>query len=95
MQDEIAVNIQELTKLFVVCPNADCRAQIGFDLTTNQRILRVVCPACNSDVLETMRQRDAFDYSWVSLFKMILNAEGRPQMIFKLSRPVAEPPHGA
>ena len=58
MQEEISVNIQELTRLFVVCPNAECRTQIGFDLTNNRPIRRTTCPVCNNDVLEVQRQRN-------------------------------------
>jgi len=85
MQDEIAIDLQELAKPFVVCRNEECGAEVGLDLTKNIRIKPVSFPACGNVILEVDRQ-ERFDFTWASLFKQLLNAEGRPRIVFWVPR---------
>lgn len=86
MQDEIAVDLGELTKLYVACPNGDCNAEVGFDLTQNQRIRPMACPLCGRTLMDVEMQ-DNFRFTWVWLVQKLVRAEGRPRMFFRVQRP--------
>ena len=85
MQDEISIELQELTKLYVVCPNEECRAEVGFDLTKNLLIQAVSCPVCHTNILEVQRQ-DRFQFTWATFMRTLLQAEGKPRLFFRLQR---------
>jgi len=57
MQNEIAIDIQELTKIFVVCRSPQCGVEVGFDLTQQKLFARAVaCPVCNEPLLAVNQQ---------------------------------------
>lgn len=86
MTDEITVDVKELTKLSVVCPNADCKAEVCFDLTKNLFAREMRCPACQNVLLEVRQQADGFAFTWASLIKKALRTDGQPSMFFRLKR---------
>ena len=85
MREEFIFDIQELSKVAVICPNRECGTEILFDLTQRQPPRRLVCPACNSDILE-VKQQERFPFTWISLFKMLVDGQDRPRMIFHVVR---------
>jgi hypothetical protein len=85
MEDEISINLQELTNLFVACPNGECAAEIGFDLTKRLFARAVNCPVCGANVLEVNRQ-ERFEFTWAVFVKKLLDAEGKPRMFFRMPR---------
>lgn len=86
MNDEIVIDLQELTKMFVGCPNEECGAEIGFDLERRALVRNLACPVCNREILEVQRQGDVFDFTWVTFFQRLLSAERRPRMRFRIAR---------
>jgi uncharacterized protein YbaR (Trm112 family) len=86
MQNEIAIDLQELTKIFVVCRSSQCGAEVGFDLTQQKLFARAVaCPVCNEPLL-AVNQQEHMAFTWVSFVQKLLQAEGKPRMFFKLKQ---------
>jgi hypothetical protein len=87
MQDEITIDLTELTKVYVVCGNEQCRAEVSFDLTQRVLAREVNCPVCGNILLNT-NQQERFAFTWPSLVQLALRGgvEERPRMFFRLNR---------
>ncbi len=89
MHDEIAVELGELSQVFIACPNEKCGTEIGFDLTKQFDIRRLSCPNCNAEIYEVDRTEDRIEFTWPILLKKLFADERRPRMVFKIKRPQA------
>lgn len=88
MQEEFRIGLEELTKLYVVCPK--CLAEIGFDLTPKKpSVQQVSCPSCHTTLLDVKRQ-ERFEFTWVTFFQELLHADPKPKMFFRVERPVVK-----
>jgi DNA-directed RNA polymerase subunit RPC12/RpoP len=88
MHDELAIDFQDLTTVYITCPHQGCGTELAFDLTQGQAPRRIVCPNCNDDLLEVQQQQN-FRFTWISLLKTLRDGNARPRMIFRIPRPHA------
>src|SRR5258708_39050339 len=86
MREEIVVDIEELSQVFITCRNEKCGTEIGFDLSKDFYARNLNCPVCGNDIYEAQRA-DGHDYTWPVLLKRLFKAEDRPRLTFKIKRP--------
>ena len=75
MQNDIMIDRTEMTKVYGVCGNEECKAEVGFDLTQWVLAREVNCPACGHILLET-NQQERFPFTWASLLQLALRGGG-------------------
>lgn len=86
MQDEITIDLKELTRVFVVCPNSECGAEIGFDLTRPAFAgKQIMCPACGHLVLQISIVQP-FNATPLYFLRKLMEVES-PRIFFRLQRP--------
>jgi hypothetical protein len=87
MQDEIAVELDELSKVYIPCTNQECGAEIGFDISKKFFVTNLICPACGATIYEVDRYSNTHhEFTWPSLLQKLFGAD-RPRMIFRFKRP--------
>ena len=89
MHDELIVDLKSLTKLSVICPQENCRAEVCFDLTQELRAREMNCPVCGN-VLLGLHHQERLGFTWASLIKHALKPDGKPAMFFRVKRNRAE-----
>jgi hypothetical protein len=89
MQNELNLDLKDLTKLCVICPHQNCKAEICFDLAQELLAREVRCPVCQNVMLET-RNQEHLAFTWASLIKLALKPDGKPQMYFRVRRDTAD-----
>jgi hypothetical protein len=86
MQDEIVVELEELSKVYIPCPNKQCGAEIGFDVSKQFYARNLTCPVCGTMIYEVNQYSNTrFEFTWPVLLKKLFEAE-RPRMIFRIKR---------
>lgn len=86
MQDEIVVELEELSKVYVPCPNKQCGAEVGFDLSKQFYTRNLTCPICGNTIYEVDQYSNTrVEFTWPALLKKLFEAD-RPRMIFRIKR---------
>jgi hypothetical protein len=87
MQDEIVVELEELSKVYIPCPNEKCGAEIGFDISKQFFASNLTCPICGTEIYQVNQYSNTrFEFTWPVLLKKLFEAE-HPRMIFRIKRP--------
>ncbi len=84
MQEEIVVDLEELSQVFITCPNEKCGTEIGFNLSKEFYVRSLSCPVCGNEIYAVDRTENRHEYTWPILLKRLFTAEGRPRLSFKI-----------
>jgi hypothetical protein len=87
MQDEIVVELEELSKVYIPCPNQECGGEVGIDILKKFFTRNLNCPICGTTIYEVDQfSNTRFEFTWPALLKKLFETE-RPRMIFRFKRP--------
>ena len=85
MHDEIVVELEELSKVYIPCPNDKCGAEIGFDILKQFYARTLTCPICGTEIYEANQTNNRIEFTWPVLLKKLFEAD-RPRMTFRIRR---------